>query len=299
MNSGGVAGSSRGHVSGGSANAIDDLPEIDLAYQIETPENVVLSYQIAGPATRFVAWLIDLVLRIGMVLAIQNYILGPLGFVSQGFSIGVFLIILFLVDWGYFAFLEGMFRGKTIGKRILGLRVIHEEGYPLTAWGAILRNLVRAGDALPAYGLPCYGAGFITMMLAGRFRRLGDLVARTVVIEEWHVQVPREPIILERIQPLARGEFSGYTPAARTTSLVEDFLSRRHVLTHRRGHEMALGLARVLARRLHYTGSLEQVERYPMAFLARVYATFHRVQEEQLDSTGTPAVPREEAPVSR
>jgi len=62
---------------------------------------------------------------------------------------------------------------------------------------------------------------------------------------------------------------------------------------------MALGLARVLAKKLHYTGSMEQVERYPMAFLARVYATFHRTQDEQLDATGTPAVPREEPPGSR
>lgn len=295
MNSGGVAGSSWGQVSGGVANAFDDLPEIDLAYRIETPENVVLSYQVAGPATRLVAWLIDLALRIALVFAVQ-ILLVPLGFFSQGFSLGTFLIVLFLVDWGYFAFFEGMFRGKTIGKRLLDLRVIHEEGYPLTVWGAILRNLVRAGDALPAYGFPCYGAGFVTMMLAGRFRRLGDLVARTVVIEERHVTVPREPIILERIQPLSRDEFSGYIPAARTMSLIEEFLSRRHVLAHRRGHEMALGLARVLARKLRYRGSQEQVEKYPMAFLARVYATFHRVQEEQLDSMGTPTVPADTTP---
>ena len=235
--------------------------------------------------------MIDLILRIGLVLGIQNSILAPLGIISQGLSIGTFLILLFVVDWGYFAFSEGLFRGKTIGKRLLGLRVIHEEGYPLTIWGAILRNLVRAGDALPAYVFPCYGAGFITMLLAGRSRRLGDLVARTIVVEERLVTIPHEPIILERIQPLSRGEFSGYIPAARTMSLIEQFLSRRHVLTHRRGHEMALALARVLAKKLHYAGDLRQMEQYPMAFLARVYATFHRVHEEGLDSSGVPVSP--------
>src|SRR5438876_338642 len=117
--------------------------------------------------------------------------------------------------------------------------------------GALLRNIVRAGDSLPIYLIfPCYGAGFVTMLAAGKFRRLGDLVARTVVIEERRVSVPREPIILEKIEPLPRTELGGFVPAGQTLALIEQFLSRRHVLTYRRGHAMAYVLARTLAGRL-------------------------------------------------
>ncbi|MFN0054854.1 MAG: RDD family protein [Planctomycetales bacterium] len=260
---------------------ITDSRRIDLELAIETPENVVLSYQLAGPAVRLSAWMIDLVIRIALIIAVKNYILDPLAFASQGLSTGLFLVAYFTVDWLYYGLCEGLFRGKTPGKHVTGLRVVHEQGYPITVWGAILRNFVRAGDSLPVYGiLPAYGVGLVTMLIAGRFRRLGDLVARTLVIEERRVRIPREPVILEKIQPLPKGELSGFSPSPRTLALIEQFLGRRHVLTHRRGHEMAAVLAGVLAAKLNYSGDRQLVEQYPMAFLARVYATFHRPREE-------------------
>jgi uncharacterized RDD family membrane protein YckC len=243
---------------------------------IETPENVVLTYRLAGPTVRLQAYLVDLAIRagllfIGFILMLAGGMAG-----SLGVSLGLFLLVIFAIDWAYFGLSEGYFRGKTLGKHIFGLRVIQEEGYPITLWGAILRNIVRAADSLSFYG-----AGFITMLAAGKFRRLGDLVARTVVIEERRVSVPREPIILEKIEPLSRTDLGGYVPAGQTLALIEQFLSRRHVLTYRRGHAMAHVLAQALARRLNFTGDLNLVNRYPMAFLARVYATFHQVREEE------------------
>jgi hypothetical protein len=191
------------------------------------------------------------------------------------------LLVVFFVDWAYYGISEGFFRGKTIGKHVFGLRVIQEEGYPITLWGALLRNIVRAADSLPPFFIfPFYGAGLVTMLIAGRFRRLGDLVARTVVIEERRVSVPREPIILEKIEPLARTELGGYVPAGQTLALIEQFLGRRHVLTYRRGHAMAYILARALAKKLAFTGDPQLVDRYPMAFLARVFATFHQLRED-------------------
>jgi hypothetical protein len=72
-------------------------------------------------------------------------------------------------------------------------------------------------------------------------------------------------------------------PAAPTLALIEQFLARRKVLTHRRGHEMALVLAKVLADRLDYKGERRLVDQYPMAFLARVFATFHRAHDEEAE----------------
>jgi uncharacterized RDD family membrane protein YckC len=249
-------------------------PKISTDLVIETPENVVLTYQLAGPALRLLAYLLDLMIRVALFyVAILLASWG--GLVSTGVSNGLLLIVFFLLDWAYFGLSEGYFRGKTLGKHLFGLRVIQEEGYPITLWGALLRNIVRAADSLSLYG-----AGFITMLVAGRFRRLGDLVARTVVIEERRVSVPREPLILEKIEPLARTDLGGYVPAGETLALIEEFLARRHVLTYRRGHAMAYVLAKSLAKRLNFAGDPHLIDRYPMAFLARVYATFHQAIED-------------------
>jgi uncharacterized RDD family membrane protein YckC len=242
---------------------------------IETPENVILTYRLAGPAVRLLAYLIDFLVRGVIVFAAIIFVIAGGMAGSLGVSMGVYLITLFVIDWAYFGLSEGYFRGKTLGKHLFGLRVIQEAGYPITLWGAILRNIVRAADSLSFYGV-----GFITMLVAGNFRRLGDLVARTVVIEERRVSVPREPIILEKIEPLSRTDMEGFVPSGQTLALIEQYLSRRHVLTYRRGHAMAYVLARVLAKRLGFSGDPHLVDRYPMAFLARVYATFHQVHEE-------------------
>lgn len=248
---------------------------------IETPENVVLTYRLAGPAARLLAYLVDFGIRAALLFAM--YVLAVMGAIAGlgGISIGMFLLMIFFLDWAYYGISEGCFRGKTIGKLVFGLRVIQEEGYPITLWGALLRNIVRAADSLPFYLIfPFYGAGFVTMLAAGKFRRLGDLVARTVVIEERRVSVPREPIILEKIECLPRTDLGGYVPSGQTLALIEQFLGRRHVLTYRRGHAMAYILARALAKKLAYSGDPQLVDRYPMAFLARVYATFYQVRED-------------------
>jgi uncharacterized RDD family membrane protein YckC len=255
---------------------------LGLSYVVETPENVVLTYQLAGPSVRLMAYIFDLIVRMVFMYVFSICVIIPLTMAFAGGSLGVLLIFMFVLEWLYFGLSEGLFRGKTIGKHFMGLRVIHEGGYPITFWGAILRNLVRTADSLP-----CYGIGFITMFLSGKFRRLGDLAAQTLVVQERRVSVPQGPVILEKIRPLERNEISGYVPSVKTMVLIEQFLGRRDVLTYARGHEMASVLARTLATKMRYQGDRALVDRYPMAFLARVYATFHRQRMEidAFDST--------------
>ena len=193
-----------------------------------------------------------------------------------GASGGLYALVWFFMEWGYFIVAEGFFRGKTIGKHALGLRVIDDRGHPLTFWGATLRNLLRAVDVLPLYG-----PGFISMVLTQRLQRMGDLVAGTVVISERRVVLPREPIILEKIEPLPRQELRSCVPERGTLSLIEDFLTRRHILSHERGHAMAAPLASVLAKRLRFQGDPDLPLKFPMAFLARLYVTFLKRDDEE------------------
>lgn len=260
---------------------------VSLALQIETPENVVLNYQLAGPAVRITAYIIDFLVRCGLLVAISIFLIVVGISISPYASMGAFLVSMFLLNWGYYIFCEGLFRGKTIGKHAMGLRVIQEQGYPLTFWSAVLRNLLREADALPGLftgvGFGVYGVGFCSMFLTRNLQRVGDIAARTVVITERSVILPREPIILEKIQPLPHTEIGSYVPPPHFLSMIEQFLGRRFVLTHGRGHGLAGILAGSLAKRLEFRGDRNLVEQYPMAFLARVYVTFLHYQEDKED----------------
>ena len=245
----------------------------------------MLTYQLAGPTARLGAYVLDLMVRM-LIWGIGLIVVAVMQWSLPGLGLGAFLVIWFLAEWAYYVVLEWGFSGKSIGKAAVGLRVVHERGYPITLWSAMLRNLLRAADGLPWIGppmlhMPIYGVGLVSMTLSRRFQRLGDLAAGTVVISERTVVLPREPIIIEKIDPLPRTDLGRAVPDDRTLSLIEDFLSRRNVLTHERGHAICAPLARILAERLGYRGDAQLVERYPMAFLARVYVTFLRRDEQE------------------
>jgi len=248
---------------------------LGLEMQIETPENVVLTYQLAGPAQRYIAYMIDLAIRLAIMFGVMM-VVPMMGIVLPGTAMGLLLVLMFLNTWGYYTISEGFFKGQSIGKHFCGLRVIRDGGYPITFWPALLRNLVRSADAIVFYGI-----GITSMLLTRRFQRLGDLVAGTVVIQERSLTLPRKPVILNKIQPLNKNEIGSYLPRDEVLSLIDEFIGRRHVLTYERGHALAGILARNLAERLNYSGDPKKVAQYPMAFLAAVYKTFSFAQEEE------------------
>lgn len=257
---------------------------LGLELAIESPENVVLTHPLAGPAPRCLAYFIDLLIRWG-VLFFAAIVAVIIASALPGLATGTFLLLLFLLEWGYTIGFEFGWQGQTPGKRFCGLRVIHENGQPLSWWGATLRNLLRVGDMLPfllLYGedigvlaaLPVYGPGIVCMLLSPKLQRLGDLAARTVVVHERRSPLPRDPVIYDHILPIPPTERNAIVPRSETLALVDQFLGRRSVLSYQRGHELASRLAQGLADGLDYRGDPSAVVKYPMAFLARVYVTF-------------------------
>lgn len=272
------------------ATTIDETPpvEVGLNLRIETPENVILTYHLAGPAVRCGAYVIDLAVRVALLFAV-GIVLTAGAFVLPGFSMGVLLFLMFINEWGYFVICECLFKGKSIGKHVLGLRVIHQKGYPVSFWTSAIRNLLRAADVMPLYG-----PAFVSMLCSSKFQRLGDLAAGTVVIKERRAVLPRDPIILERLAPLSRDEIGGFVPDHRTLSLIDQFLGRRQYLARlklmsfERGHELAYRLAQILADRLDYHGDPNYVQQYPMAFLARVHVTFIQRRDDDNGDNSSP-----------
>ena len=122
--------------------------------EVETPEHVRLGFELAGIGSRSAAVLLD-ILVLGTIVSMLFLAVGALQFfmgnellANLGFAAIIFLMFLF--QWGYFFLAEGFFDGRTLGKRWIGLRVIGEEGVPVTLQGAALRNLIRIIDFQPA-----------------------------------------------------------------------------------------------------------------------------------------------------
>lgn len=146
---------------------------LDTYREIETPEGVELHLRAAGPVARALAYSIDLLLR-GVVVFVLSIVLS----VTGRFGMGVFMIVIFLMEWFYPVLFEVYRNGVTPGKRLFGLRVVNDNGTPV-GWGpSLVRNLLRAVDFMPAF----YAFGLVSMLLNRDFKRLGDLAAGTIVV---------------------------------------------------------------------------------------------------------------------
>ncbi|WP_371364983.1 RDD family protein [Pseudomonas sp. QL9] len=146
---------------------------LDTRYQVETPEGIDLLLRPAGPVARGLAYLIDLGIRVLMMLAM--FIL--LAFLGQ-LGTGLGLLLTFLVTWWYMVLFEVLNQGRSPGKQVMGLRVVHDDGTPVGWSASLLRNLLRFADILP-FG---YTLGLLACLSNPAFKRLGDLAAGTLVI---------------------------------------------------------------------------------------------------------------------
>ncbi len=155
---------------------------------IDTPEQIPLEFALAGVGSRFLALAFDSALQIAGLLVL--FILAVIARRLAGISVNTaslgtwataaLIAVGFVVYSGYFAIFESLWAGQTPGKRLVGLRVIDLSGRPLAVYGAIVRNLLRIVDQLPAI----YGVAILSVLITKRQQRLGDLAAGTVVVHE-------------------------------------------------------------------------------------------------------------------
>jgi uncharacterized RDD family membrane protein YckC len=157
-----------------------------ILHEVLTTEKVPFTYRVAGLGARFLAWLADALLL--MVFGVIGGLLAvPLDVARPGLGTALTLLWMFGLTWGYFLFFEWLWSGQTPGKRLVGLRVIQWRGTALSFWQAAGRNLLRVVDALPAF----YAVGFVVAAGNRESRRLGDLVAGTLVV---HVERRTKPV---------------------------------------------------------------------------------------------------------
>ena len=208
---------------------------------IETPERVPLHFALASIGNRFIACAIDHAIQglaLGLI-AIAAVVLASFSIFERGLSgapkwvYAVMILVLFLIVSGYFAFFEWIWSGQTPGKRWLKLRVIREDGRPITFWEAAVRNLLRSLDMMP---VPFYSIGLISVFSTTRDQRVGDMVAGTVVVREREEEAPAfaqvfatpvsDPALRRSFKPVEfTASLSSLTEAE--IQVVETFLRRR------------------------------------------------------------------------
>ncbi len=208
---------------------------------IETPERVPLHFALASIGNRFLACAIDHALQVltFALMALAFIFLANYSSLSDQLSTApkwvyaVLILVLFLIISGYFAFFEWIWNGQTPGKRWLKLRVIREDGRPVTFWEAAVRNLLRSFDMMPA---PFYSIGLISVFISSTDQRVGDLVAGTVVVREREAEAPAFAQVFAApvSDPALRRSFEPVEFTADLNSLTESEIEVVETLLRRR-----------------------------------------------------------------
>ncbi|MCX7746628.1 MAG: RDD family protein [Clostridia bacterium] len=206
---------------------------------ILTPENVFVEYELAGTGSRFIAAFIDYLIQV-VLLMIVAFAIGfqtaediYMSFYGNSLMAAIGIIIIFLINAGYFIFFEMILNGQSPGKKVVKLKVIKENGAPINFLDSMIRNIVRLVDMMPTM----YLVGALVILFTKQYKRIGDFAAGTVVVK---IKTAEQPVTLDRL--IAKAEY-GLTHAETANkypvtnfeySILKEFLERKYSLGERR-----------------------------------------------------------------
>ncbi len=230
---------------------------LEAEYRLETPENVEVHFELAGPGSRFCAMVIDSLLAwlIIFVLVLLAVLLGAGDAVDSTLSavnregpaswaMAVIIVVIYLVFTGYYIFFETVWHGQSPGKRSLNIRAIREDGTPMHLLEILIRNLLRVVDGLPV----AYGLGGAVALFHPASKRLGDVAAGTIVVKEgeydYRAEADRKKIIPTTVAtPLPGAAASNPELTAQERLLIDKFMQRRHELLPEARYQLSEKLA--------------------------------------------------------
>jgi len=219
---------------------------------IETPEQIDLEFPLAGLGSRGLALLVDSLIQaiVVIIVSVLMELISPDLFrhwaAAGKWMTALIISVMFCLYWGYFALFEVFWNGQTPGKRQAHIRVITNSGRPINVFEAIARNFLRAVDSQLGYVV-----GAVAIAVDKRNRRLGDMVAGTVVVHElqeqgdsyWYSQqsTTTDASVVEVVAAMTPQEFQ----------LIETFLNRRLDLPYDQREKTAISIADRIATRLN------------------------------------------------
>jgi uncharacterized RDD family membrane protein YckC len=227
---------------------------LDTRTEIITPENIAFEYRVAGPFRRLPAYLIDVATRVTLLLLLLvmlSWVFGYFGL--EGLGIGLWMILWFVTDWFFGGLFEALWNGQTPGKRLMGLRVLSTTGQPINGFQAILRNFLRAADAMPLLTplpIPTYLLGLLSATCSTRFQRLGDLASGTMVV----IEEPVRSFAVARVENPQVLALAADLPASLrihrgTARALSSYIQRREGFGALRRAEIAVHLGEELRKR--------------------------------------------------
>jgi len=168
--------------------------------EIRTPESIAFSYDLAGLGSRFLAVAVDTAVQIlvivglfiGLLVAAPHiHASAPTNpketHLAESLLLAAGVAFFFILFYGYFILFEAFWDGRTPGKKLLGIRVVRDGGYPVDFGSALVRNIVRIGEQI----LGLYLIAAISALISPENKRVGDFAAGTLVIRETQIQRPR------------------------------------------------------------------------------------------------------------
>jgi uncharacterized RDD family membrane protein YckC len=232
---------------------------MDRTLEVRTPESIAFSYELAGVGSRFLAVAIDLIVQIAILLLLLWGITAGASHLPNAFpssrassgegrlarSLGIALAIaiVFAIFFGYFILFEALWNGQTPGKKLLGIRVVRDGGYPVDFMASLVRNLIRVGEA----ALGFYAISTVVAVLSPQNKRVGDLAAGTIVVRDSRMESPQAMLREVAAEPVyaATAYVSGEERA-----LIRRFLDRRNDFVAERRAALAHQLAQRVRPRL-------------------------------------------------
>ncbi len=226
---------------------------MDRSVDVTTGESVAFSYELAGLGSRFFAVFIDLAIQIAVAIVVFALLVwifhdykprtfrpdAGIGKIAAAVVIALVSIAGFLLFFGYFIICEWRFRGKTPGKRLLGIRVVRDGGFPLDFTSAVIRNVVRILEV----GLGFYAISAVATLLSPANRRLGDMAAGTIVVRDNRYESNAAPALAA----FARGRTQDDALVAALSTvdreLIRRYVARRGSLAARTRPQVAAEIA--------------------------------------------------------
>ncbi|MGG1661515.1 RDD family protein [Brevibacillus sp. NRS-1366] len=254
----------------------------DREASIVTPEHVLLRFQTAGVGSRAAAQLVDTVilllvnLTVFTLFSIVVFGENRLFFLeTENYAIAIVILFVFVLNFGYFLVLEAFWAGQTVGKKLLGIRVIRDNGQPATFLSSAIRNLFRVVDVLPTG----YFLGAMVSIFHPRDKRIGDLVAGTIVVMEGG---QKSALFQKRKTRQQQKERADWTPLVLSEvqkqaitredwQLLATFVSRLSSLSQEKKRELGQQIASNLSKKLEYS-ELPLVKEDPVLFLQRLHS---------------------------
>jgi uncharacterized RDD family membrane protein YckC len=222
---------------------------MDRSVEVRTPESVAFAYQLAGLGSRFLAVVADIVLQyllllvvfFGLALLADRLAKLPGGHAppshfATNVGIGIVIFIVFMILFGYFILFEAFWNGQTPGKKLLGIRVLRDGGYPIDFSASLIRNLIRVGEMILGF----YLIAAISALISSENKRVGDFAAGTIVVRD--ARLPAPAAIVESLLEMPSYAATTFL-AGEERELVHRFIERRETLPAPQRAQLAAQLA--------------------------------------------------------